>query len=124
MLASRTTVGREVPPAVTVVPDPWRERAIGVRLRLRATADGGRKTGIVQGYRASWRRVQPAEGPITMHDALVVTIECGSIQPGEEADATILPLHPEYWDGVTTGSTLEMWEGRRLVGVATVLVRG
>lgn len=92
---------------------------IRARLRLLTTEEGGRRTPISTGYRSSWAfppgvHDQRHDGPLVLEDAETLAV-------GDEADVRIHPLVPHLWPLVAPGLRLEMFEGARLVGEATVL---
>lgn len=91
-------------------------------LRLTPTDEGGRKRPIYSGYRSCWFWGERTENGGEMgHDAPITMEGELRLDLGDEAVVRLLPLFPEYWHNITTGSRLEMREGARVVGVATVL---
>jgi hypothetical protein len=91
---------------------------VSVRISLKPTREGGRKTGIAAGYRSSW--ICPWDGEL--HDAPLITVTPPEIQPGGEGEGEIVPLVPELWDAqVKPGDELVMSEGPRPVGHAVVV---
>lgn len=100
-----------------------KEGYVLARLRLRATDEDGRKTGITTGYRSCWDIGGTFEGRPTLNDAPLL-IESGEwLQPGDEAGVRLHPLAWEYWQDVRVGQRIEMREGSRVVGEATVIRR-
>ena len=53
------------------------------------------------------------DAPITMEGPLRLDL-------GDEAVVRLLPLFPEYWQDITTDNRLEIREGARILGGATV----
>jgi hypothetical protein len=102
---------------------PW--LALGLDLRLTSTADGGRRRPLgVDGYRrfeyrADWHL--PAMEPDTQAGAPVVCFGRTPIGPGERTRAVIVPLLVDVWRQVQPGDELQMCEGRRVCGHATVV---
>jgi hypothetical protein len=91
---------------------------LSVKISLRATHDGGRRTGIAAGYRSSW--TCPWHGELL--DAPLITLTPPEIQPGGEGEGEIEPLAPQLWDGrVKPGDELVMSEGPPPVGQAVVV---
>ena len=91
------------------------------RLRLTPMDEGGRKGPICSGYRASWFWGERTENGLEMlHDAPITMEGPLTLSFGDEAVVRLMPLVPEYWQNVTVGSHLEMREGARVVGVATI----
>lgn len=93
-------------------------KLVGVRarIRVRATSDGGRKTPIVSGYRASL--FFPDDHP-QGHDGVLQAAQ--QVFPGAEADVQIPLLCPELIeDWVRPGSTFEIREGPRMVAAGAV----
>jgi hypothetical protein len=91
------------------------------RLRLRSTADGGRRTAMASGYRAHW--AFSPEVHADRHDA-PLTFEAGPehwLAPGEVATVRLHLLVPELWPDVSPGLELTLLEGARVIGTARVL---
>jgi hypothetical protein len=95
---------------------------IGVRLLLRRTEDGGRQGPIfdeIAGqYRPNWTRGTP--DPRRQAGAPVLAIQPTTVEPGDSADAVLVPFPIPEWDGVAPGERLFMYEGARLCGEAEV----
>jgi hypothetical protein len=94
----------------------------GVQLHLYATHDGGRRTPISTGrftYRPNWSRTQP--DPARQSGAPLLCANPETVAPDDSCRAVIVPLHPPFWDGLTIGDRLYLYEGGRLCGEATVL---
>ncbi|HVH47991.1 MAG TPA: DUF5063 domain-containing protein [Labilithrix sp.] len=93
--------------------------AFAVRLRLLSAAEGGRLAPIRSNYRPSFDIGNTWQGEPTLNDGRIL-LTCNELAPGAEAPATVEPLRPQFWDHVRTGATLEVKEGARVVGYATV----
>lgn len=93
---------------------------IQAHLRVRPTADGGRTGAIFPGYRAGWWLPQP-DGRHTDADGAVYPLAADEIAPGMAGAVRIYPLLPVIWRDLGPGAEIEMREGPRVVGVATVV---
>ncbi len=92
---------------------------IRARLWLIPPSEGGRRTAIFSGYRASWT-LDPAQ-PAIQRDAPLL-IESGDvIDAGTAAVVRLHPLVPDRWRGVAPGQRLHMHEGLRHVGTAEII---
>ena len=91
-----------------------------IRLHLRATEDGGRRTpllGTVE-YRVNW-----SIGTRDPHDQRggPTLIDAETLPPGTEGTATLTPLIPDpEWEAVGVGTDLTAFEGDREVAQAVV----
>lgn len=95
---------------------------VRVRLGLVPTEDGGRRSHIFSGYRSSWHwGERNDEGLAVHHDAPVTFEGSDRLALGTEATARLYPLFPEYWSAVKPGQRIEMREGARVVGIATII---
>lgn len=92
---------------------------IQAHLRVRPTADGGRTHGVFPGYRAGWSVPQP-DGRPTYADGAVYPVAADEIAPGMAGPVRIYPLLPAIWHDLSPGAEIEMREGPRVVGLATV----
>lgn len=85
-----------------------------IRLHLTLRADPWVRH-LQSGYRPNWRPAgnsppDPMEGPLIL-DGIT------RIAPGESAQATVFPLLPQYWHGLSRGDHLEMLDLRgRVIG--------
>ena len=125
---SRLAVGHGYPFRVLLRPEPEPlyppkpgDVHVRVSLRLLATTEGGRERGIAVGYRSCWAFDPNRSVDGEMHDAPIADMHPPSIAPGETAVATIRPIAPQYWRGVSVGFQLEMREGPRTIGSAVVI---
>lgn len=100
-----------------------REGFVLVRLRLRATEEGGRQTPIATGYRACWDIGGTFEGEPMLNDAPLLLESDDWLEPGSETHARLHPLMWEFWADIAEGQRILMQEGNRLVGEATVVRR-
>lgn len=92
---------------------------VEARLRVRPTGEGGRSGPVFAGYRAGWW-VPGRDGRRRYTDGAVYPIDTDELEPGATGRVRIVPLIQENWRDVATGAELEMCEGLRVVGVATV----
>jgi len=95
--------------------------AFRIRLRLFATASGGRATAIRSDYRPDWDLGSTWRGRPTLNGGRVMLEDRPELSPGAEGIARVEPLAPEFWEGVRPGQIIPMHEGSRVVGEATVL---
>ena len=94
------------------------------QLRLVPTDEGGRRGRIYSGYRSTWwLGDRTPDGSIQYHDAPLTVEDGDRLELGELAVVRLYPTHPEYWPDVRPGQSIEMREGSRVVGHATVLER-
>jgi hypothetical protein len=95
---------------------------IRARLRLASTEEGGRRGPLVSGYRAAWHFGDFTEdGVIVLNDAPITIEGRDWLGPGGEASVRLHPLHFEFWNDARPGREIELMEGTRRVGIATVL---
>ncbi len=94
------------------------------QLRLVPTEEGGRRGHIYSGYRSTWwLGDRTADRSTHYHDAPLTVEDGDRLDLGEVAVVRMYPTHPEYWADVREGQSIEMREGSRVVGRATVLDR-
>jgi len=99
-----------------------RRGTVEARLTLLPTGDGGRKGPIASDYRPSWKLGDlTPDGEPLFHDALVVLVGRDALAPGETGEVRLFPLIPESWFRLQPGDVIDMHEGSRLVGRATIL---
>jgi hypothetical protein len=96
------------------------EHSVEARIFARNTADGGRRHPVFSGYRASFWLGRYADGRRTCNDAGVYLKVGEELAPGQTGEAWLVPLRPEFWDHLRVGDVIEMSEGERVVGTATV----
>jgi hypothetical protein len=93
-----------------------------LNLRLLLATEGGRRSPISKGYRASWDNGDRLDdGAVHLHDALIQRLRDDPLEPGGETVAEITPLLEEFWTHVQPGDELKMFEGPHLVGQALVI---
>lgn len=92
------------------------------KLHLVPTSAGGRRKSIYSGFRASWHWGERNEDGLAVHhDAPLVFEGADRLGPGGEAMIRLYPLRPELWHRIRAGSTLELREGARVCGEATIV---
>lgn len=95
---------------------------VEARLTLLTTAAGGRRSAIASDYRPSWSIGNRTEsGEPELNDAPVTLEDHRALNPGETGVVRLHPLWPEAWRQLTEGREINMQEGPRVVGHATVL---
>ena len=86
------------------------------------TSDGGRRTPIRSDYRPNcWVGCRSSSGDKTYNDARVYLETVDELASGECAVVRFYPLSPEAWVGLEVGSSFDVCEGARVVGVARVI---
>jgi translation elongation factor EF-Tu-like GTPase len=86
---------------------------IEAEITFLSTADSGRQTYVLSGYRPSHNFGIPG----MLNDAVHEYIGPGKVEPGESALANIWLLTPEYQEGrLYPGFTFTVQEGSRVVG--------
>ena len=94
------------------------ELYLRVRLRVLATAEGGRSSPFFHDYRPDWD-IGSHEGGL---NGAPIWIEGqASVAPGSEATVRLVPLAPEFWGHVAPGMEIAMHEGPRVVGAGVVI---
>ncbi len=88
---------------------------------MRPTSDGGRRTPIRSDYRPNCWVGSPSSGDKTYNDARVYLETVDELASGERAVVRFYPLSPEAWVGLDVGSSFDVCEGARVVGVARVI---
>ncbi|MFB0495010.1 hypothetical protein ABID99_001247 [Mucilaginibacter sp. OAE612] len=97
--------------------------AVSVLLKLKATADGGRRTGILSGYRPDHvfeypendGRLEAFMGDITWYDGL-------AIEPGEEKVVTVrFFFRPQIEQYLSIGRKWQIHEGPVCIGEAEII---
>ena len=92
---------------------------VEAQLRVRPTAEGGRTSSVFPGYRAGWWAPHQNRGRVYT-DGAVYPVDGDELPPGATGRVRICPLVRENWLDVAPGAELEMCEGPRVVGIATV----
>jgi hypothetical protein len=104
------------------MPAPPVTAYIRAHLRLIPSEAGGRRRPIASGYRCNyWLGGLTATGERAYNDAVVYLEESESLQPGEAKTVRIQPAFPDLWSDVDVGSAIDVCEGSRVVGNATVI---
>lgn len=103
-------------------------RIFEARVKLRSTADGGRREPIRSGFTPNWWVPDPVvEGNRILVSAAVEIVGSGILAPGQEGIVRIRPVTPELWERVESGTPLRMTEGPAFVvaeGIVTGVSRG
>ncbi len=97
---------------------------IRVELRLLSPEEGGRSTAIFSGYRPNWWTGEMQEGMRQYHIAEVALDGVERADPGDVFVAYLLPYLPPdegFWASLRNDASLEIYEGTKHVGRATVL---
>ncbi|MGQ0744346.1 MAG: hypothetical protein ACT4OS_08450 [Acidimicrobiales bacterium] len=95
---------------------------IRAQLRMKPTDDGGRSRPIASGYRPNcWLGGFTADGERAYYDAVVYLESADALEPGLSALIRLQPAFPDLWNDVTRGSVIDVCEGSRIVGEATVV---
>jgi translation elongation factor EF-Tu-like GTPase len=91
-----------------------------LRVRLRDATEGGRSTPISgdREYRANWS-LGKADPDAQVGAPILIDEEI--LSPGDDAEASLIPLFPETWPTtISPGTRLIAFEGRREVAEAVV----
>lgn len=95
---------------------------IQAELRLTPTDDGGRSRPISSGYRCNcWLGGLTEGGDRTYNDAVIYLESAEELRPGSSAIARLQPAFPDLWTDVAIGDVIDVCEGSRIVGQATVI---
>jgi hypothetical protein len=91
-------------------------------LILRPTEGGGRRRPISSGYRCNcWIGHHTDDGDRSYNDAVIYLDSADQLHPGEQGVVAIQPAFPDLWNEIGVGSRIEVCEGSRVVGEATVI---
>lgn len=82
--------------------------------------EGGRRSGIANGYRCNCWVGHVVDGKRTYNDATFYVLKTGGIEPGSTAQVRVRPHYPNDWTHLTVGSGFELCEGPRVVGHARI----
>ncbi|HVF20819.1 MAG TPA: hypothetical protein VNA14_11335 [Mycobacteriales bacterium] len=97
------------------------EAYIRVRLKLLPTGQGGRRTPIRSGYRCDcWLGGRAAAGDRGANGAVLFLEDREKLSPGESSMARLQPGVEHFWNGIYVDMLIELGEGTRLIGKATV----
>ena len=91
---------------------------IRATLAMRRTDAGGRRRPIASGYRCDCR----LESLVDEYTGAAVYLErATSLGPGEIGLIRLFPAFPHKWQDISPGSVVDLCEGPRVIGVATVV---
>ncbi len=94
---------------------------IRASLRLQPTEEGGRKRPIRTGYRPNCMIFSADGSRDEEYRDAVVHLESGdSLGPGESTTVRLQPALPDGWSAVAPGTRIDLCEGDRVIGTATV----
>lgn len=91
-----------------------------VHLILTSTAEGGRRNAIRSGYRCQFWIGGMTGTERVYNDAMIELVDREQLAPGEDSAARVRPGVPPSWQHVVPGAKLELYEGSKRVGIATV----
>ena len=97
--------------------------SVEITLCLTPTEEGGRKGPIYWRYRPDWHMGRIPHFPrdrALLWAGEMTLAGTEFLAPGECGAARILPFSPEYWHPLRVGDQMEMCEGPRVVGLATI----
>jgi hypothetical protein len=94
---------------------------IRARLRVLLTDEGGRQSGVADDYRPNWGIGRQPSGGLLMAGAPITIEGTAHLEVGDTGIVRLHPLYWEAWDGVEPSALITMLEGRRVVGIASVL---
>jgi hypothetical protein len=104
------------------MPAPPLAAFIRAELRMKSTEEGGRRRPISSGYRCNcWFGGLTPTGERSYHDAVIHLETTESLEPGSSSLVRLQPAFPDSWSGLTVGSVIDVCEGSRVVGEATVV---
>ncbi len=81
---------------------------------------GGRRAPISSGYRCNCWIGSIEDGERRYNDATFYLLDVDRLGPGERGRVRVEPHLPEAWSNLAKGLRIELCEGRRVVGIATV----
>ena len=95
---------------------------IRAQLRMKPTSAGGRSRPISSGYRCNcWLGGLTEAGERAYNDAVVYLESVETLEPGSSAFVRLQPAFPDLWTDVTVGLVIDLCEGSRVLGEATVI---
>lgn len=104
------------------MPAPPFAAFIRAELRMKPTEAGGRRRPISSGYRCNcWFGELTEAGERSYHDAVIYLEAEENLRPGSSSLVRLHPAFPDSWTGLTVGSVIDVCEGSRVVGEATVV---
>ncbi len=92
-----------------------------VDLYLFTTKEGGRLTGITQGYRPDFYWGKKSGNLEALYSAVLDLVDTNALDLGRSANAILTPRWPDGWTGLRPGNLLAMREGGRQVGSARIV---
>jgi len=100
---------------------------IEILFLLLPTEVGGRKNGIMAGYRCDWK-IYKEKGSFTENILNCAAFEleeqfgsfAGFIEPGQTSIAILHPLKEEFWKHLKEGDIIQAYEGPKLIGQGKV----
>lgn len=94
---------------------------IEAELQMTSTDQGGRSRPILSGYRCNcWLGIVTEMGDRAYNDAVIYLESGRTLEPGARATVRVWPAFPDLWSDVVAGTMIEVCEGSRVVGEATV----
>lgn len=93
---------------------------IEAEVRLLPPDRGGRRSPIATGYRCNCWVGHTSGGHRVYNDATIHLVDGDQLAPGATARARVEPHFPDDWSHLAVGSSFELCEGPRVIGVATV----
>ncbi|HXH80027.1 DUF4926 domain-containing protein [Nocardioides sp.] len=94
---------------------------IRAKLRLTDSAHGGRRHAVLAGWTAAWEIGNSADGHRPDNDAMVFPEGTRELLPGTTCIVRLVPRFPQRWSHVAVGDLIQMRDGRRVIGSATVV---
>ena len=95
---------------------------IRANLRMKPTTEGGRSRPIASGYCCNcWLGGQTETGERSYNDAVIHLEATEALEPGSSATVRLQPAFPDLWHEIEPGFVIDVCEGSRVVGQATVL---
>jgi translation elongation factor EF-Tu-like GTPase len=93
---------------------------IEAEVHLLTPDEGGRRSPIASGYRCNCWVGHINDGHRVYNDATIHLLGRDKLTPGATARARVEPHFPDDWSHLAVGSSFELCEGPRVIGVATV----
>jgi hypothetical protein len=104
------------------MPAPPATAYVRAHLLLKSSDAGGRRRPIASGYRCNcWHGALTETGKRAYSDAVVYLEHEESLEPGEGTTVRLQPAFPDLWRDVDAGTAIDVCEGSRVVGEATVI---
>ncbi len=93
---------------------------IEAEVELLLSDRGGRRSPIASGYRCNCWIGKVQDGQRTYNDATFFLLDAVRLEPGSRGRARVQPHFPDEWSELAEGSTFDLCEGRRVIGIATI----